>query len=251
MVVWTVVWPIAPLFAFINNFFELRGDALKLSTQCRRPIPVRTDTIGPWLSALGFLTWLASIVNAGLIYLFRPAPHSPSSTSGFIAKAIKGEPLVHQNASTPEKATAFVTSHIGKVMQTVTGGEGESGMGESPYYALRGVLFSALLVALASEHVYFIARWSLRHVFSRMLWNNSPADVKQRQAEWDLKRSFLSTLNLDTKGRKLVRGDTVESFREKADATEGETNDEGRRFWSRPDAGYAEVQRTTKPTKNE
>lgn len=214
--------------------------------RCRRPIPVRTDTIGPWKSALGFLTWFAALVNAGLIYLFRPAPDHPASTSGFIAKAIKGEPLVHQNASAPEKATAFVTSHIGRAMQAVTGGDGDSGLGESPYYALRGVLFSALLVALASEHAYFIARWSLQHVFTRAYWVGSEAEVKQRQAEWDLKRSFLGTLNLDTKGHKLVRGDTVESVRDLSDPTEGETNEEGRKFWGRPDAGYAEVQRTTK-----
>lgn len=36
----------------------------------RRPVPLRSDTIGPWLENLGFLTWLGSITTAALIFLF-------------------------------------------------------------------------------------------------------------------------------------------------------------------------------------
>ena len=38
--------------SLLNNWLELRSDALKITTHCRRPVPSRTDTIGPWLDSL-------------------------------------------------------------------------------------------------------------------------------------------------------------------------------------------------------
>lgn len=52
MVLWSVIWPIAPVWSFVNNFFELRGDAYKITSQHQRPVPVREASIGPWLEAL-------------------------------------------------------------------------------------------------------------------------------------------------------------------------------------------------------
>ena len=50
--VWSVVWPLAPLFALINNWLELRTDAAKISTHVRRPIAERVESIGPWLQTM-------------------------------------------------------------------------------------------------------------------------------------------------------------------------------------------------------
>lgn len=44
--------------ALINNWLELRSDAFKIAEQSRRPIPARTDTIGPWLDTLVSITCL-------------------------------------------------------------------------------------------------------------------------------------------------------------------------------------------------
>jgi len=44
----SVVWPLTPLTAFVNNWIELRSDALKICIEMKRPIPIRTDSIGPW-----------------------------------------------------------------------------------------------------------------------------------------------------------------------------------------------------------
>jgi anoctamin-10 len=49
---WSVIWPLAPVMAFINNFFELRSDALKMTINARRPVPQRAESIGPWLEVL-------------------------------------------------------------------------------------------------------------------------------------------------------------------------------------------------------
>lgn len=69
----SVVWPLTACSFLINNWVEARSDAVKIATNCQRPIPWRADSIGPWLNALGFLSWLGSITSAALVYLFRAA----------------------------------------------------------------------------------------------------------------------------------------------------------------------------------
>ncbi|CAG8522776.1 12987_t:CDS:2 [Racocetra persica] len=66
----SAIWPLTPLFALINNWIELRSDAIKLCEHTRRPIPKRADTIGPWLDNLVILTWFSSITNPSLIYIY-------------------------------------------------------------------------------------------------------------------------------------------------------------------------------------
>ena len=70
LVLFSVVWPLTPVSYFINNWFELRSDTFKLTTQSRRPIPDRADSIGPWLNCIEFLAWLGSITSAALVYMF-------------------------------------------------------------------------------------------------------------------------------------------------------------------------------------
>lgn len=70
LALFSVVWPLTPVSYFINNWVELRGDIFKLTIECRRPIPERADSIGPWLSSLEFLAWLGSITSAALVYMF-------------------------------------------------------------------------------------------------------------------------------------------------------------------------------------
>lgn len=43
-------------------------------------MPWRADSIGPWLDALGFLSWLGSITTAALVYLFSGNGLGPAGT---------------------------------------------------------------------------------------------------------------------------------------------------------------------------
>ena len=70
LALFSVVWPLVPVSFLINNWIELRADAVKICVEMQRPVPSRTDTIGPWLDALEFLSWLGSITLAALTYLF-------------------------------------------------------------------------------------------------------------------------------------------------------------------------------------
>jgi hypothetical protein len=54
--------------------------------ESQRPVPWRADSIGPWLEALGFLSWLGSLTTAALVYLFRrdnPPAGNPGDAKGW------------------------------------------------------------------------------------------------------------------------------------------------------------------------
>lgn len=84
LALFSVVWPLAPVSFFINNWIELRSDAVKICVEMQRPTPFRADTIGPWLDSLAFLTWLGSISTAALVYLFSNDGLGPDGTPATI-----------------------------------------------------------------------------------------------------------------------------------------------------------------------
>ena len=70
LALFSCVWPLVPVSFLVNNWIELRADAVKICVEMQRPTPWRADTIGPWLDSLSFLSWLGSITMAALVYLF-------------------------------------------------------------------------------------------------------------------------------------------------------------------------------------
>ncbi|XP_074046804.1 anoctamin-7 isoform X2 [Macrotis lagotis] len=59
--------PLAPLFALLNNWLEIRLDAQKFVCQYRRPVAEKTQNIGIWFSLLQTITYLSILSNAILI----------------------------------------------------------------------------------------------------------------------------------------------------------------------------------------
>ncbi|XP_073346616.1 anoctamin-7 isoform X1 [Pagrus major] len=59
--------PLAPLFALINNWIEIRLDAQKFVTEYRRPVVERAQDIGIWFPIMQFITHIAVLSNAFLI----------------------------------------------------------------------------------------------------------------------------------------------------------------------------------------
>ncbi|KAJ7036619.1 calcium-activated chloride channel-domain-containing protein [Mycena alexandri] len=171
--IWSVIWPLAPVMALINNFFELRSDAFKITVHNRRPIPSRTDTIGPWLDTLSFLAWLAAVVNSALVYLFCPRSQN------------------HCNAgpSTLDKVHQHIISAASVGGSTTSKQEGGDGSA-----ATRELLLTALLIALAASHGYMALRALVRHVMEKALWHGS-AEVRTRETdEREVKKRFLTGL---------------------------------------------------------
>jgi len=65
--IFVAAFPLAPLFALLNNWIEIRLDAHKFVCETRRPVPERAEDIGVWFTILDALAQLAVISNAFLI----------------------------------------------------------------------------------------------------------------------------------------------------------------------------------------
>ncbi|XP_061107436.1 anoctamin-2-like [Conger conger] len=71
-------FPLAPLFALLNNIIEIRLDAKKFVTELRRPDAVRAKDIGIWYNILNGIGKFSVIINAFVI----------SFTSDFIPRLV-------------------------------------------------------------------------------------------------------------------------------------------------------------------
>ncbi|XP_015208423.1 anoctamin-6 [Lepisosteus oculatus] len=60
-------FPLAPLLALLNNIFEIRVDAWKITTQFQRGVPEKTQDIGAWQPILQGIAILAVATNAMII----------------------------------------------------------------------------------------------------------------------------------------------------------------------------------------
>ncbi|KAF7647810.1 hypothetical protein LDENG_00166070 [Lucifuga dentata] len=88
-------FPLAPLFALLNNIIEIRLDAKKYVMELRRPIAVKAKDIGIWYNLLRGLSKVAVIVNAFVI----------SFTSDFIPR------LVYQYMYSPDGSMHGFINH--------------------------------------------------------------------------------------------------------------------------------------------
>lgn len=60
-------FPLAPVLALVNNLFEIRVDAWKITTQFRRMVPEKAQHIGAWQPILQGIAILAVATNAMII----------------------------------------------------------------------------------------------------------------------------------------------------------------------------------------
>ncbi|KAG0042130.1 Anoctamin-5 [Gryganskiella cystojenkinii] len=60
-------FPVAPAFALINNWIDIRMEAFRLLTQYRRPIAYRAQDIGIWEKIMEFVSFCSVITNAAII----------------------------------------------------------------------------------------------------------------------------------------------------------------------------------------
>jgi hypothetical protein len=152
VVIWSIVWPIAPLFALINNYFELRSDALKISKHVRRPLGDRVETIGTWIDALSIIAWMGAWTSTTLIELFRPRP----SLLG-VRKTVANFLAAHDVAPT-----------FSQIVPT---------------------LIPIAFYALAASHGYFILRAVVNGIAERVYWRGSPEELAEEQARTNMSKT--------------------------------------------------------------
>ncbi|KIJ59796.1 hypothetical protein HYDPIDRAFT_118162 [Hydnomerulius pinastri MD-312] len=189
---WSTIWPLAPVMALLNNYIEARSDAFKIAVHTRRPIPVRTDTIGPWLESLSFLTWLSALTNSALVYLFRPPDH------------VHGE------------------------MTTVMNTEGDRLPEHSGYNgiaATKELLISALLIALLASHAFLLLRTAVRRILELAIWRGSKEMKEAEQVEREIKEKYLEQCSTGAAEGEAVKREPV--IQDKEDWSSFWTVDEG------------------------
>lgn len=214
--------------ALLNNWLELRSDAFKITTHVRRPIPTRTDTIGPWLESLvshstvsseyllsdsidfqTFITWLAALTNSALVYLFRPT-------------------WVEEKVGTLVD-TSHLHTHMPLNSTSVTQAASPSSFSE--------LIIPATLIALSASHGYILARLFIKHILERLFWKGSNEEARAELADKQVKEQYLRSLGLDKEedgGEVAVKAG--EDNLDQLDATG---------FWRR-DEGMDEIQKAVK-----
>ena len=71
--IFVAAFPLAPLFALLNNWIEIRLDAHKFVCETRRPVAERCQDIGVWFVILDALAQLAVISNVSkILNIYRP-----------------------------------------------------------------------------------------------------------------------------------------------------------------------------------
>lgn len=199
--------------ALINNFFEIRSDAFKITVHTRRPMPVRTDTIGPWLNVLDILTWVGAMTNAVLVYLFCPRGQDQCSSSPVekVQMHLRAHDPVHRNTTLTES-----------LLETDTGREGVSAPWE--------LFMKVMVIALVASHVHMVVRKLMRHGLEKVFWGSS-LEVKEKEAR---QRGYL---------KKVFEESEVKGIVERGDVNV--TAPEEKEFWTY-DEGVEEIHRLTK-----
>ncbi|KAG8991194.1 hypothetical protein FRB94_012697 [Tulasnella sp. JGI-2019a] len=217
VVLWSTCWCLAPIGALVNNWFELRGDAIKIAKFGRRPMPRRVDSIGSWVNILGLLTWQGALINSALVYLFYHPMSSNTTVSNLYpmganstnATIVGARATDEQFLSTPLQSSFTSTIH--------------------------SALYPAVFIALSTSHAYFLVRVLVRHILERALWWGSVAQIKLARSERDTKQSWLKDVGGPAKVQAVAAGEMKKSF-----------NGEGPvGFWE-DDQGLTEVRRGSK-----
>ena len=67
--IFVAAFPLAPLFALLNNWVEIRLDAQKFVCETRRAVAERAENIGIWFTIMDMLAQLAVISNVSLVII--------------------------------------------------------------------------------------------------------------------------------------------------------------------------------------
>eukprot|EP00004_Rigifila_ramosa_P028023 TRINITY_DN9359_c0_g1_i1.p1 TRINITY_DN9359_c0_g1~~TRINITY_DN9359_c0_g1_i1.p1 ORF type:complete len:810 (-),score=146.53 TRINITY_DN9359_c0_g1_i1:6-2435(-) len=95
VVMFSCVWPLAPVAALLNNFFELRSDAVKICVNKQRPVPLRSDTIGAsWEHIFDFLVWCGGLTLPALYLIYHHADEPDPIDLGEVLRVLAVEHLL-------------------------------------------------------------------------------------------------------------------------------------------------------------
>lgn len=175
---WSVIWPLAPVFGYVNNFFELRTDSLKLVREVRRPTPRRSESIGRWLDMMYFAVRLAVLTNASLVYLYE-ADVQRNLTAGYSVLRTGMHPEL--NSTVAEKLSMA---------------------NAVPYFLPRsstaGAMVASILCAVVCHQLYTVLPMLLHHLFENWLWRSSQEYEDLVAMESESRRTFVDRMSVSS-----------------------------------------------------
>lgn len=106
----------------------------------------------------------------------------------------------------------------------------------SPISSIKSTLWTALLIALATEHAYLVFRGVVRFLLHRMVWKDCKAEQQTRRSQLEMKRGYLEEMNLKKGPEELselsgAKEEALSKEKRRADVEGGNS------FWSRGDLG--------------
>ncbi|KAJ9107054.1 hypothetical protein QFC19_002923 [Naganishia cerealis] len=190
--VWSIIWPLAPAFALVNDYIELRSDAVKICNHVRRPVGERVESIGPWLNTLSFISWVAFITNATLTYLFRPSfensathqsinpnvrTYSFANYGSNFLHAVLDDPSFTGNRTSIDSAQAVLPAWIADSHLVKT---------------ILPIAIPTLFVGLLASHSYLIVKFAAQWIAEKLLWQGSDEAHGLQHGEEMMKKRYLS-----------------------------------------------------------
>ncbi|KAL3310449.1 Anoctamin-7 [Cichlidogyrus casuarinus] len=156
-------FPLAPLFALLNNWMEIRLDAQKLVCCCRRPLAERARNIGVWYKFLVVLVRLSCVINVR----FRHNNHDPVQAFmlAFTTEYIPRELYRYTVNSTLEGFVDYTLKWTqlsnGQRCRYKTYKSVEQGENNEYYWKLCA---ARLVFILSVEHFVFFFAWLLDYI---------------------------------------------------------------------------------------
>ncbi|XP_051004575.1 anoctamin-5 [Acomys russatus] len=216
-------FPLAPLFALINNIMEIRVDAWKLTTQYRRPVAAKAHSIGVWQDILYGMAILSVATNAfivaftsdiipRLVYFYAYSKNSTEPLAGYVNNSLSVFLIADfPNNTVPMEKRDFITCRY-RDYRNPPDHENKYAHNMQFWH----VLAAKMTFIIVMEHVVFVFKFLLAWMIPDV-----PKDVVEK-----IKREKLMTVkiihdfelnklkeNLDFEYNKVIRHSTVDESR--------------------------------------
>lgn len=191
-----------------------------------------------------FISWLGTLTNAALVYLFHPEKHAVlssrfgTSLRATVPGSIGGsEPLFGVEGTLAAPLETHAPSHL-EIHAPAAHGDPSSTI-TSTWHIL---LMPALLVTLASSHGYILLRAAIRHIVWRAVWRGSKEEREIKRMGETIKEACLGQMRRNERKGKDSAGTGGSSFALPTGVSIGvdvgevgsdQMNDTERLFWER------------------
>ena len=168
VLMFTVVWPLAPLAALLISALEQRASCVRLTVASRRPAGPRCSGLGTgdaWFDILSFLAGVSTVVNCGMIALSTPQldVYFEAHLPPFEKPNHNPNPKSNPNPNPTPKPIP----------------------NQAPLPP-----FEKLLFAVAAEHVLLLAKLALHYLMS----DKPDTDLMQAGVEREFKQKYMAGL---------------------------------------------------------